>query len=428
MMDIKEAIWERKSIRTYKKKNIDNNTLNKIVEAGTMAPSACNQQRYSLIVIDDNNIKNRLINEADAWQIGRGPVAIYVVCDKTYNNRRLANVVGTAMSVQNMMLYAYSIGIGSIVMAGYGIEPEVRKILQIPKNQHIICALSFGYSNEKPIRPLKRNVDRIIYNNALSQNYNPKDPSNWDWIDILEFWDTTISAKSPDIGYYSFFKEEFESTIKLLSNKISNKNLVLFDDFALYSIELARKNPEADFDCLVSSKILRNWCRERAKYLGLENIKFFDKKNSIGKYKIILLLDTLNRIPTNKLDEIFNIARNTLHQNGNFIISFINYYSIYGFYIRKGIGRRFGPEISIKRSIIKKYFKKHNFVFSDSYGINLIPSLGSLLHLGLPKKLEFLMPIIRFWLKINIFEKLISKYVFKSFCHKYIYITKKNIN
>jgi len=427
-MEIMEAIRGRESIRTYKKKNIDKSTLIKIVEAGTMAPSACNQQRYSLIVIDDVAVRNRLINEANAWQIGRAPVAIYVVCDKTYNYRRSANIVGAAMSVQNMLLYAYSIGIGSIVMAGYGIEPEVRRILNIPKNQAIICALSFGYSNEKTFRPLKRNVDRIIYYNALSQNYRPKDPSNWDWIDILEFWDTTISAKSPDIGYYSFFKEEFESSIKLLSNKISNKNLVLFDDFALYSIELARKNPESDFDCLVSSKILRNWCRVRAKYLGLENIKFFDKKNSVGKYEIVLLLDTLNRIPTSKFDEIFNIARDTLNQNGNFILSFINYYSLYGFYIRKGIGRRFGPEISIKRSIIKKLLKKHNFVFSDSYGINLIPSFGSLLNLGLPKKLEFLVPFIRFWLKINIFEKITSKYVFKSFCLKYIYITNKNIN
>jgi len=421
-MEITEAIRGRKSIRIYKKKTIDKSTLKKIVEAGTMAPSACNQQRYSLIVIEDIAVKNRLINEANAWQIGRAPVAIYVVCDKTYNNRRSANIVGAAMSVQNMLLYAYSIGIGSIVMAGYGIEPEVRRILNIPKNQAIICALSFGYPDEKIFKPLKRNVDHIMHYNELSQNYNPKDPSNWEWVDILEFWNTTISAKSPDIGYYSFFKEEFESIIKLLNNKISKKNLVLFDDFALYTIELARQNPEAIFDCLVSSRILSDWCTKRAESCGIKNIKFYDQKQNMDKYNTVILLDTLNRIPTKNFDHIFNIAKNSLIKGGNFILSFTNYYSMYGLFIRKGIGRRFGPEISIKKSIVKNLLKKYNFVISDSYGINLIPSFGSLLHLGLPKKLQFLMPIIKLWLTVNIFEKMTSKFIFKSICNKSIFI------
>jgi len=66
--------------------------------------------------------------------------------------------------------------------------------------------------------------------------------------------------------------------------------------------------------------------------------------------------------------------------------------------------------------------KKYNFVISDSYGINLIPSFGSLLHLGLPKKLQFLMPIIKLWLTVNIFEKMTSKFIFKSICNKSIFI------
>ena len=427
-MNIKEAIWERRSIRSYKKKNIDKNTLKKIVEAGTMAPSACNQQRYSLIVIEDDIVRNRLINEANAWQIGRSPLALYVVCDKTYNNRKSANIVGAAMSIQNMLLYAHSIGIGSIIMAGYGIQSGVREILQIPNNQIIICALSFGYPDENIFNPLKRNVDNLLHYNSFSQSYSPKDPSNWDWEDILEFWDTSISAKSPDIGYYSFFKDEFASAIKFLNNNISNRNLVLFDDFALYVIELAKQNPKSDFDCLVSTKILRDWCMERAESCGLKNIKFHDKINSIDNYDIILLLDTLNRIPKKKIDEIIGIAKDKLNKNGKLILSFINYYSLYGFYIRKGIGRRFGPEVSIKKSIIKNLLKKHNFVINNSCGINLIPSFSSLLQLGLSKKFDYLKSIIRFWSRINILEGITMKYFFKSFCNKYIYILSNDID
>jgi len=425
-MEIKEAIWDRRSIRRYKDKNINDDILKKIIEAGSMAPSACNQQRYSFIVINDVKVKARLIDEANAWQIGRAPVAIYVITDKTYNYRRSANIVGTAMSVQNMLLYAHSIGIASIVMAGYGIEPEVRKILSIPKSQEVICALSFGYADENPFKPLKRNINRIINYNFFSQNNNQKDPSNWEWDDILEFWDTSISAKSPDIGYYSFFKDEFISTIKLLNKFLCKRNLILFDDFALYTIDLAKENPEANFDCLVSSKVLRDWCRERAAFCEITNVKFYDNVLEIGnQYEIVLLIDTLNRVPTKRFQKISNIANEKLNNKGKFILGFINYLSIYGLFIRNGKGRRFGPEISIKKSKVKKLLKNSSFSISDSYGINLIPSLGPLRHLGVPKKLEFIMPFIKLWSKINFFEKITSKYIFKFLCNKYIYILNK---
>ena len=101
---------------------------------------------------------------------------------------------------------------------------------------------------------------------------------------------------------------------------------------------------------------------------------------------------------------------------------------MYGFYIRKGIGRRFGPEVSIKKSVIKNLLKKHNFVINNSYGINLIPSFASLLQLGLSKKFDYLKSILRVWSRINILEGMTMKYFFKSFCNKYIYILSNEID
>ena len=91
-MNIKEAIWGRRSIRSYKKKKIDKNTLKKIVEAGTMAPSACNQQRYSLIVIADDIVRNRIMAFPDFETISSKVINILINDKSSISKILLADI------------------------------------------------------------------------------------------------------------------------------------------------------------------------------------------------------------------------------------------------------------------------------------------------------------------------------------------------
>ena len=55
-----DIVLSRRSIRSYKKKEIPSDVLNKILEAGRQAPSAANRQPYHFIVVTDEEIKKKL--------------------------------------------------------------------------------------------------------------------------------------------------------------------------------------------------------------------------------------------------------------------------------------------------------------------------------------------------------------------------------
>jgi nitroreductase len=77
-----DVILSRRSIRCYENKEISNDVLSKILEAGRQAPSAANRQPMQIIVITDDNIKKELSKGLFNRFIKDSPVTI-VGCAKT---------------------------------------------------------------------------------------------------------------------------------------------------------------------------------------------------------------------------------------------------------------------------------------------------------------------------------------------------------
>ena len=60
-MDVSQAIQLRKSVRAYQDKEIENEKLNKVLEAARLAPSASNRQEWKFIVVKDKDTKEKNI-------------------------------------------------------------------------------------------------------------------------------------------------------------------------------------------------------------------------------------------------------------------------------------------------------------------------------------------------------------------------------
>ena len=56
-MSVMEAIEKRKSIRAYQDKAIEQDQLDKILEAGRLAPSATNQQAWKFVLVTDSELR-----------------------------------------------------------------------------------------------------------------------------------------------------------------------------------------------------------------------------------------------------------------------------------------------------------------------------------------------------------------------------------
>lgn len=149
-MDVVKAIRERRSIRKYKSDPISDEDLNVILQAGRWAPSASNKQPWHFIVVRNEEKRKKL---AEAHTYGRfmaeSPVVIIVLGDQSKHPRYY--LADPHNAVQNMLLAAYSLGLGTCWMGvrDTDIEPKFREILSIPEGFRVICSVSVGYPDQR---------------------------------------------------------------------------------------------------------------------------------------------------------------------------------------------------------------------------------------------------------------------------------------
>jgi nitroreductase len=74
-----ETIFNRKSIRKFRSKVVPEEHIQKIVEAGQRAPSACNLQTYSIIWVKDEKIKEKILDVCGASGMKNVPV-VFAIC------------------------------------------------------------------------------------------------------------------------------------------------------------------------------------------------------------------------------------------------------------------------------------------------------------------------------------------------------------
>ncbi len=156
MNEIMKNIFERRSIRKYKNKMVDEQLIDKVLEAGTYAPSGMNMQSPIIIAVTNKEMRNKL-SEINAKIMGKdidpfygAPVVLVVLADKncpTY-------IYDGSVVMENMMLAATSLNLGScwIHRAKEMFETEDgKKILQslgISGNYEGIGNCILGYPDE----------------------------------------------------------------------------------------------------------------------------------------------------------------------------------------------------------------------------------------------------------------------------------------
>jgi len=71
------------------------------------------------------------------------------------------STVSTTIALQNMVVAAWAMGVGSCWIGDFK-EEKVKRLLSIPENWNIVALVSFGYPAEKPQPPRKKSVEEIV--------------------------------------------------------------------------------------------------------------------------------------------------------------------------------------------------------------------------------------------------------------------------
>ena len=184
-MELYEVVKTRRSVRKFKGDVIPRDTILRILEAANLAPTASNRQPWMFLIISrssldrmyevmDRSFKERIEevgrealnegiknlpipvnNSSDKAEglkefyrtLGGAPIAIVVYVDKSMDSWMWKNnICDASAAIENLILAAWSEGIGSCWMTGplKKKESEIKSFLEIPSHKEIVGIIPIG--------------------------------------------------------------------------------------------------------------------------------------------------------------------------------------------------------------------------------------------------------------------------------------------
>lgn len=184
IMNLIDVIKNRRSIRSFEKKDIDRNIVESILDCGRLAPSAKNRQPWYFIVIsgkkknkiadmmidytikNDDTIERKKMGCASSVNptanvIKQVPILVLIFREKNENW-----IVGDNLSigacVENMCLRATDLGVGSLwIRDTVYVADDVARMLG-HEDMEFNCALALGYTKEFPNPRPRKNLREIV--------------------------------------------------------------------------------------------------------------------------------------------------------------------------------------------------------------------------------------------------------------------------
>ncbi|MDO5516485.1 MAG: nitroreductase family protein [Clostridium sp.] len=148
-MDFLGLAKQRYSVRGYMDRKVESEKLEKILEAGRIAPTACNMQPQKLIVVQGEEGLKKIGLSANIYG---APLAIIVCSDNTkswtrfFDSKQYSDIDASIVT-DHMMLEAADLGLGS-VWIGY-FDPEIiRREFKLPEEIEPINILAVGYASK----------------------------------------------------------------------------------------------------------------------------------------------------------------------------------------------------------------------------------------------------------------------------------------
>jgi nitroreductase len=145
-MEVYEAVQKRRSVRAYEPTPIPKETLDKVLDAARISPSANNRQPWHFILVTDPEKKKVLSKGLFAKFVHEAPTVIVACGDEKASPKWYT--VDTAIALQNLVLVATGEGLGTCWVGSFD-EGDVKKLLDIPEHLRVVALLPIGYPREK---------------------------------------------------------------------------------------------------------------------------------------------------------------------------------------------------------------------------------------------------------------------------------------
>ncbi|MDE6329524.1 MAG: nitroreductase family protein [Muribaculaceae bacterium] len=185
MKDIKSTLLDRTSIRRYEREAIPQETMEFIYRAVENTPTSYNGQQFSVIDIDDQDLKEKLYELTNQKQLKTCNRLLIFLSD--YNKISLLaakkgldmpqftntmdgvviGIIDASLAMMSAVVAAEACGLGTNCV-GYlrTVDPaKVAELLQLPKGVFVVCGLAIGVPREHPDLKPKMPTPLVFHRN-----------------------------------------------------------------------------------------------------------------------------------------------------------------------------------------------------------------------------------------------------------------------
>ena len=157
-MDFLELVSSRQSIRAFDpERSVEKDKIERIIEAARLAPSACNAQPWSFIVVDEPELKNKIADATSSRVLGmnhftkQAPVHLLLVEEKVNISSGIGGWIKKKDYAQmdlgivaaHIVLAAQAEGLGTCIV-GWFDEDKVKDLLHIPSSKRVWLDIEMG--------------------------------------------------------------------------------------------------------------------------------------------------------------------------------------------------------------------------------------------------------------------------------------------
>jgi len=165
VMALLEAILRRRSIQRFLPKAVEKDKLERVLEAGRLAPSAKNRQEWRFVVLQKPALREKVKEAAFGDEKGAQAPAIIALCttnvDYLMPNGQLSYPIDLAFAAAFMTLQASAEGLGSCCLSTYD-EAAIAELIGVPFSMRVVLLLLVGYPEQVPEPTARKPLKRIV--------------------------------------------------------------------------------------------------------------------------------------------------------------------------------------------------------------------------------------------------------------------------
>lgn len=188
-----DAIYTTRAIRKFSTEPVPMETIARVLEAATQAPSGVNSQPWRFLVVDDAEKKERIaefyrdsyFGRRVGWDLdektsssvylanrfGEAPLLV-LACGPDYRRNTSPDALTMSVpaavypAVQNLLLAARCFGLGGVLTINHEpFVPQLRELLGIPDRFYVYAVIPMGFAAERHGKKTRKPVNEVSFYN-----------------------------------------------------------------------------------------------------------------------------------------------------------------------------------------------------------------------------------------------------------------------